>query len=253
MEKVIEAPTRTPSPPAPPRPGRWRRRASLVAVVLGPVLLLVAIYVFLFVGNSPARLTLSAPAPGAAAPTNASELAGTWTVGTGSVAGYRVQEKLASVPAPSEAVGRTPDVVGSVVLRVDGDHLVADAIAVQVNVATLVSDQKPRDNRIRTTGLESDEFPTASFVGSGPVALPPGVSDGETTTVEVKGRLTIHGAAREVTVPLEVRLGADKGEVVGSLAFPFTDFGMDPPDIGDFVTVDPDATLEFKLVLERSA
>ena len=129
----------------------------------------------------------------------------------------------------------------------------AEAVTVQVNVTTLVSDQKPRDNRIRTSGLESNRFPTASFVLPGPVPLPPGVAQGEATTVEVKGLLTIHGATREVTLPLQVRIDGQKGEVVGSLAFPFTDFGMDPPNIGDFVTVDPDATLEFQLFLERSA
>ena len=255
---MVEAPVRAPRPTAVPSPQRrtrrWRRRVLPIGgLVLGPVLLAIAVYVFLFVGNSPARLRLSAAAPDAVPPANASDVTGTWIVAAESVAGYRVQEKLASLPAPSEAVGRTHDVVGTLAVRLEGDTLVADAVTVQVNVTTLVSDQKPRDNRIRTSGLESNKFPTASFVLPSPVRLPPGVAKGEATTVEVKGLLTIHGATREVTLPLQVRLRGQKGEVVGSLAFPFTDFGMDPPSIGDFVTVDPDATLEFQLFLERSA
>ena len=257
---MVEAPVRAPRPTDVPRPQaprrtrRWRRRVLPIAgLILGPVLLAAAVYVFLFVGNSPARLTLSAPAADAVPPANASEVTGTWTVGAESVAGYRVQEKLASLPTPSEAVGRTHDVVGALAVRLEGDTLVAEAVTVQVNVATLVSDQKPRDNRIRTSGLESNSYPTASFVVPDPVRLPPGVAQGEATTVEVKGLLTIHGTTRQVTLPLQVRMSGQKGEVVGSLAFPFTDFGMDPPNIGDFVTVDPDATLEFQLFLERSA
>jgi polyisoprenoid-binding protein YceI len=255
---MVEAPVRAPRPTDVPSPRRrtrrWRRRALPIAgLVLGPVLLATAVYVFLFVGNSPARLTLSAAAPNEVPPANASQVTGTWIVAAESVAGYRVQEKLASLPAPSEAVGRTHDVVGTLTVRLEGDTLVADAATVQVNVTTLVSDQKPRDNRIRTSGLESNKYPTASFVLSGPVRLPPEVAKGEATTVEVKGLLTIHGSTREVTLPLQVRLGGQQGEVVGSLEFPFTDFGMDPPNIGDFVTVDPDATLELQLFLERSA
>jgi len=34
--------------------------------------------------------------------------------------------------------------------------------------------------------------------------------------------------------------------------FPFTDFDITPPNIANFVTLDSDATLEFRLVLARA-
>ena len=41
-------------------------------------------------------------------------VAGTWTVATGTEAGYRVRERLANLDAESDAVGRTKDVTGSI-------------------------------------------------------------------------------------------------------------------------------------------
>ena len=49
-----------------------------------------------------------------------------------------------------------------------------------------------------------------------------------------------------------MRVAGGKGELVGSLGFPMIDFNITPPSIGGFVTVDPDATLEFKLILEKA-
>ncbi|MEA2703889.1 MAG: hypothetical protein QOD63_1834, partial [Actinomycetota bacterium] len=89
------------------------------AAVVLPLALLVAVYLLFFTNDSPDELSISTPsqttAPGAA-PADASSLAGTWNVAPGSVAGYRVREKLASLPAQSDAVGRTEAVTGGVVI-----------------------------------------------------------------------------------------------------------------------------------------
>ena len=70
---------------------------------------------------------------------------------------------------------------------------------------------------------------------------------------DVTGDLTIHGVTKQVTIPLDVQLTGGQGQVVGSLKFPFSDFGMSPPSVGGFVTVESDATLEFKLLLARGS
>jgi hypothetical protein len=48
----------------------------------------------------------SSASPPAVGPASAAQLAGTWTVSSGSVAGYRVREQLARLPAQSDAVGQ---------------------------------------------------------------------------------------------------------------------------------------------------
>ncbi len=65
--------------------------------------------------------------------------------------------------------------------------------------------------------------------------------------------LTIHGVTKRVTLPLDVKAGGSQVEVVGSLTFPFSDFGMSAPNVGGIVTVESNPTLEVKLVLVRAA
>lgn len=61
--------------------------------------------------------------------------------------------------------------------------------------------------------------------------------------------LTVHGVARTVTIPIQARLNGPQIELAGSISFPFGEFGMTPPSIGGFVSVQDNATLEFALVL----
>ncbi len=65
------------------------------------------------------------------------------------------------------------------------------------------------------------------------------------------GDLTIHGTTRSVTVPMEARLSGARVEVAGSVTFPFSEFGMTPPSIANFVTVQDNATMEFDVVLQH--
>jgi hypothetical protein len=64
--------------------------------------------------------------------------------------------------------------------------------------------------------------------------------------------MTIHGSTQEVTIPLEMRLTADKLEAAGSITFPWSRFAMTAPSVGGFVNVTNSATMEFDLKLARS-
>jgi polyisoprenoid-binding protein YceI len=178
---------------------------------------------------------------------------GRWEVADGSEAGYRVREKLARLPARSDAVGRTTAVTGELTVAEDGDALVARDVSIEVDLTQLRSDEQRRDNRIRTQGLESERYPTATFVSAADVVIPDGLSDGQEVEARVPGRLTIHGVTSDVVVPVTVALDGGRAQVAGSISFPMADFDIEPPSIANIVTVDPDATLEFRLVLEPSA
>ena len=237
-----------------PEAGLARVGLIIGAAIVLPIALLVAVYLLFFNNDSPDELSISTPSqttvPGAA-PVDASSLAGTWNVAPGSVAGYRVREKLASLPAQSDAVGRTEAVTGSVVVGGSGANLTADKIDVKVDVSKLASNESRRDNRIKTDGLQTATFPNASFVSTGPVALPATVTSGAVVKVDVPGKLTLHGVTKDVVIPVDVRLDGSQGEAVGSLKFPFSDYSMTAPSVGGFVTVEPEGTLEFKVLLAR--
>ena len=248
-------------------PPRTRRPLVIIGVVaVLAVAALAVAYLTFFTDDAPAPLALSdqdptpsvpatpAPGAGAAAPTIASstsELAGTWRVAGGSEAGYRVREKLAALPAQSDAVGRSPAVTGSVKVDRVGGSLTATEASFEVDLTKLTSDESRRDNRIRTDGLQTNQFPKATFVATRPISLPPETASGQVVKAAAEGDLTLHGVTKRVTIPLDVRVAGGKGELAGSLRFPMSDFNITPPNIAGFVTVDPDATLEFKLILEK--
>lgn len=235
------------------------RRTVIAAVVAGVLALGVAgvgvLYFAVFAGSSPQRLALSSPTPstsGSTATPTSAPGPGTWTIASGSLAGYRVREQLASLPAPSDAVGRTSAISGTFTLTQSASGYSVTAAAFTVDVSKLISDQSRRDQRIHSQGLESDRYPTATFQLSTPIALPATAAAGRTIKVSATGVLTIHGVSKTVTIPIDARLNGSQIELVGSITFPFSDFGMTPPSIGGFVSVQPDATMEFQLNLAYS-
>lgn len=239
----------------------------LVVVLVGG---LIALYLAFFNNDSPPPLTLStgttvagsattgastdgttAPSTTAAASVSPDSLVGTWSAAEGSIAGYRVREKLAQLPAKSDAVGRTQDVAGSVTIEGSSDAFTVTAADLTVDVTTLVSDSDRRDGQIKRRGLETDTYPTATFELTQPVTIPADALAGTAVTVQATGDMTIHGVTKSVTIPLQTQLTGSQIELVGSLTFPMSDFGIDPPTIAGIVDVESDATLEFQLFLAK--
>jgi polyisoprenoid-binding protein YceI len=193
----------------------------------------------------------ASPAP-SGSPLGSAQLPGTWSVAEGSVAGYRVREKLASLEAESDAVGRTSAISGQATLAAAGDSVTVTAATFEADLTMLKSDQGRRDARLREIGIESGRFPTATFVLAAPVAVPAAALGGAAVDVTLVGDLTLHGVTKRVEIPAQAQLRGDQIQVAGSLTFPFADFGMEPPSIGGFVSVKEDATLEFLLILAHA-
>ena len=232
------------------------RRTLIAAVVAGALILGAAgvgvLYFVVFAGSSPRKLALSSPTPSPSGSATASTAgAGTWTVGSGSVAGYRVREQLASLAAPSDAVGRTSAITGTLTLTQAASGYTVAASGFTVDVSKLTSDQSRRDQRIHSQGLESDRYPTATFKLTSPIALSADATSGQTIHVSATGDLTIHGVTKSVTIPIDARLTGSKIELVGSITFPLSQFGMTAPSIGGFVTVQNNATMEFQLLMTQ--
>jgi polyisoprenoid-binding protein YceI len=242
-----------------------RARWSVVAVVL-IVAAVIGGYVawdHILRGDNVAPLALSSPAPSSGAassgpPASGSTLttpgqaAGTWAINGSSVVGYRVREKLAALPAQSDAVGRTSAITGSVTLADSGSNLSVTTAQFEADLTRLTSDKNMRDNKLRTLGLESDTYPTSTFKLKAPVAVPATRLSGQTFDVTLNGDLTLHGVTRTVSIPAQARMTGGQIEVVGSLTFPMADYSIVPPSIGNFVTVTDQATLEFDVLLDRA-
>src|SRR6266851_1836653 len=226
---------------------------GLGALVVMGALAFGGVYWLLLGGSSPRQLTIQAASTGSPATTaSASPVVGTWTVGTGSVAGYRVREQLAGLAAPTDAAGRTSSITGSFTLAQSAAGYTVTAATFTVDVFTLTSDRAMRDRRIHQMGLESDRYPTATFKLTNPIVLPATAATGQTVHVSATGDLTIHGTTKSVTIPMDAQLTGSQIQVVGSLTFPFSEFNMVPPSIGGFVSVQDNATMEFSLLLQKA-
>ena len=210
-------------------------------------------YVYFFSGlrTSPPSLALASPS---ASPSNAaSASAGTWQIASGSVVGYRVKEQFVGQTSSHEAVARTGDVTGQVAIGQSGTSYQMTSANVTVQLANLASvDQVAGYNvtnrdRIVQRSLSVSSFPTAVFEAQG-VTLPAGAETGQTVTVSVPGKLTVHGVTKDVTATLQLRVSGSTAQIAGSIPTNMTDYGISPPNVG-FTTVQPEVTIEFQLNL----
>ena len=248
------------------RPRRPSKRVAIVAISGGVALLVVGfllIYFVVFPTSSPKPFTLttstSTSAAGAAAgatttatqATSAGELAGHWKLVSGSEAGYRVREKLAFLPAESDAVGRTSQITGAATFSQNAGTVTISTASFDVAVGTLTSDRSQRDEKIHEIGLESSRYPTATFVLSTPLRVSASALQGKVAHVSVTGIFNIHGTSRKETLPVEMSLSGSTFQAVGSLTFPWSEFAMSAPSIGGFVNVSETATMEFDLHLHH--
>ncbi len=236
--------------------------AGVLAVLAAGFLL---VYFVIFPTSSPAPFKLSATtasttatttvttaASGEASTPAAAGVAGRWSVGTGSQAGYRVREKLAFLPAESDAVGRTSKMTGSATFTQAGTAARITSASFIVNVLSLTSDRSMRDEKIKEIGLESSRYPAATFTLSKPVTLPASFASGTITKVPVTGVFNIHGVARSETLDVELGKSGSTIQAVGAITFPWSEFGMTAPSVGGFVNVTEHATMEFDLHLTRA-
>jgi polyisoprenoid-binding protein YceI len=242
-----------------------KKRVVLLAAGGGlalAVLAFVLVYFVLFPTSSPKpfKLATSTSTSGAAASGDASTTSaaatsgagGRWTIASGSQAGYRVREKLAFLPAQSDAVGRTSSITGSATLSESKAAITITSASFSVAVNTLKSDRSMRDEKIHEIGLESDRYPTATFVLSDPVTLAKSAVTARVARVPVTGVFTIHGVSRRETLPVEFSLAGATLETAGALTFPWSEFGMTAPSVGGFVNVTEHATMEFDLRLQHA-
>ena len=111
----------------------------------------------------------------------------------GSEATFTVEEQLARLPLPNDAVMRTTTLSGEV-------HLDGRESVIQIDLHSMSSDQEFRDRYVRTRMFGDHQFATFTVPDVGP--LPEGLDSGETSTTQINGSLDIRG----VTVPMEFEI-----------------------------------------------
>ena len=219
---------------------------ALLAAVLGPY-----VYIHFIEGPAPAKLELpkssgtTTMSKGTA--TSSSSLDGTWNVGTGSQAGYRVQEVL--VGQNSTAVGRTNKIWGS--MTISGSTVTKGSFT--VDMASVVSDQSQRNARFDGSIMDVSQYPTASLTLSAPIDLGTIPADGTVEHYNAEGNLDMHGVTKSVSFPVAAeRLGSGI-DVLADIPITFSEWNIANPSVGGFVTTANTGTLEVLLQLTQGA
>lgn len=193
-------------------------------------------------GDAPTPLTLPSDSP---SPGNASSLDGTWTIAEGTQVGYRIDEVLFG--QNNAAVGRTSKVTGTFTIQ----GTTVSAAGFSADMASVTSDQERRDRQFRGRIMAVNQFPKATFELSEPVRVEAIPADGVEGSATVKGKLTLRGTTKEVTVNIKGRRNGDKISVNGSIPIVFAEWNIPNPSFGPITTED-NGVLEFLLVFQRT-
>jgi polyisoprenoid-binding protein YceI len=222
-----------------------------------PTVSIAATPVYTAVIPGTATVAAATTAPTSAA---ASAPAGTTAASTGgltfaiaadqSQAKVTVNEKLAQLPAPSDAVLTTNAMQGKIVLG--SDTMPTDASKIQVDLRTLKSDKTQRDNFIRQNTLQSDQFPLADYTVTGVDQWTGPLQNGQQMKFKLVGTMTIHGVTKPITFDTTATMNGDALTGTATASFTFEDFGMTPPKLS-IVTASDKIDLVMNIVAQKAA
>ncbi len=222
--------------------------AVLVVVVLvvgGPF-----IYIHFIEGPAPAKLSL----PGSTASTTAggsasstASLDGTWSVGAGSTAGYRVQEVL--IGQAATAVGRTSRISGSI--SISGTTVTKGSFT--VDMASVVSDQSQRNAQFDGRIMDVSAYPTSTLVLTRPIKIGTIPAEGSVRQLAATGTLAMHGVTKPVSFKVSGERSGSTLYVLADIPIVFADWNISNPSVGGFVTTQSSGTLEVLLHLTRGS
>lgn len=147
-----------------------------------------------------------------------------------------VNETLARVKLPSDAILETPDVAGQLVI--DGDGVVGPDSKFTVNFKTLKSDDEDRDTDVQDNILETAKFPTGTFVPREFRGLPKPLPAGGPIKGQLAGDLTVHGVTKPVVFDVDGTLDGPTFKGKGTVDVLLTDFGMEIPSLVVLLRVD---------------
>lgn len=194
---------------------------------------------------TPATSATDTSAPEPSTDGAADDPTGTWTATTDSEVGYRVSEVLAGVS--TEGVGRTNQVSGTLTI----DATTATRADLQVDMASVESDQSRRDSQFRGRIMDVATYPTASFTLTEPIDLGAIPATGGRITATATGELTLRGVTNPVTFDVTAQYENGRIGVLGEIPIVFAEYGIPDPSGGP-AQVGDEGTLEFVLVFDRA-
>jgi polyisoprenoid-binding protein YceI len=148
-------------------------------------------------------------------------------------ASYKVHENLILGGVGSnDAVGKTHSVQGSFHIRTGTSPLVA-GMNITVDLSTLQTDQAQRDRHVYQDYLQTDTYPTATFVSTCAQGLPASYTDGQPVSFQLVGNLTLHGKTNKEVFDVQGMVAGKTITGTATSTIYMTDFGIQPPDLSN--------------------
>jgi polyisoprenoid-binding protein YceI len=169
----------------------------------------------------------------------------------GNEARYRVREELAGLDFPSDAIGKTKAVTGGIAFDEKG-KVVRDSSKFVIDLTTLTSDKQRRDSYIKDNTLETDKYPTATFVPFELRGLPAKLPKTGAVSFQMTGDLIIHGVTRFTVWTVTAQAGEAQYAGTAKTAFVFEDFRMEQPEVPVLLSVNDTIKLEYDFKLVKS-
>jgi polyisoprenoid-binding protein YceI len=136
-------------------------------------------------------------------------------------AGFRIDDTLEDID------GDTKKVSGSI--TVDPANLDSASVVLTVDLASLDSGMKMRDDDMKETYLEVKKYPTATFKSTN-VSGAASISPGQSADLKVAGDFTLHGVTRRIVVPVHVTLeSANRAHATSKFVIRMTDYNIEVP------------------------
>ena len=168
-----------------------------------------------------------------------------------STAQYKVREQLAKFNFPTDAIGKTQDVSGTIAFKQDGsvDQSVSKFV---VGLASLQTDQSMRDNYVRRSILQTDQYPQAVFVPTQADGFPNPLPQSGTVAFKLTGNLTIRDVTKPVTLDVNGTVQNNSFTGTATTSFKFEDFNLSQPQVPVVLSVVDNINLELDITMQRS-
>ncbi len=165
-----------------------------------------------------------------------------------SQARYRVREQLANRDLPSDAIGATNAISGSLVVDQNG-NLVPGGSRFVIDTAPLQSYSSRRDGFLRSNILQTDQYPNVTFVPTALNGLPSPLPASGEGTFEMTGDLTIRDVTKPATWAVTLRREGDTLTGQATTSFTFADYNIPQPRVPILLSLQDLIKLEFDFTM----
>jgi len=150
-----------------------------------------------------------------------------------STVSYSVYENLIIQNKPNnDAIGKTNSIEGQFNVKTGASPSVT-GMNITVDLRTLKTDSERRDGYVQKYALETNLYPTTTFVSTCAQGLPATYTDGQPVHFQLVGNMTLHGKTNQETFDVQGKVSGQTITGVATVTIYMTDFGIQPPNLAN--------------------